>query len=230
MLPQDDDSDALASSRSPGRLLDEIPTERSRRRIYRLASISPDEEFLARLGLDALSQQELKDLLEASGHLESLKEVFDAPFRRKRRLVLPTRFSDGSYPVFYSSLDSATAEAEVGHWFMKTFSGRPQHRRTAYYQRFACSFEGSEKDLRNKRSEWLELVHGDDYTFCNRIGAEAIQLGLDGLVAPSARRATGSNVPVFTRQAVSNPESQGVVTIAFDPRKGEFTAASENPS
>ena len=214
----------------PDALLPKIPTKRNRRRVYRLASIVRDDEFLEVLGLDERSQQELKDLLEASGHVESIEDVFDAPFRRKPRLGMVTRYSDGSYPVFYSSLDLATAEAEVAHWFMKSFRGHPERRRTAYYQRFACSFEGTEKDLRNKRSEWPELVRGDDYTFCNRIGAEAIQLGLDGLVAPSARREAGSNVPVFRRQAVSNPTPHGMVTVAFDPQKGGVTTTREGPS
>ena len=226
MPPQD--IDPGESPQSVGELLGEIPTERNRRWIYRLASMSLDDEFLEGLGLDARSQQELKDLLEASGHVESIEEVFDAPFRRKPRLGMVTRYSDGSYPVFYSSLDLATTEAEVAHWFMKSFHGRPERRRTAYYQRFACSFEGTEKDLRNKRSEWPELVRGDDYTFCNRIGAEAIQPGLDGLIAPSARLEAGSNVPVFKRQAVSNPEPRGVVTVAFDPQRGEVTTASND--
>lgn len=97
MRPQGDDREPLISSQAAGRLIEEIATERSRRRVYRLVSISSDEEFLSGLGLDAPSQQELKDMLEASGRLESLEEVLGAPFRRKRRLGMVTRFSDGSH-------------------------------------------------------------------------------------------------------------------------------------
>ena len=227
MPPQGGDT---GDSQSADALLPDIPTERNRRRVYRLASIVRDDEFFEELGLDARSRQELKDLLEASGGLESLEEVFDAPFRRKRHLGIATRYSDGSFPVFYSSLDSETAEAEVAHWFMKSFRGRPASSRTAYYQRFACSFEGTEKDLRKKRNDWPELVHSDDYTFCNQIGAEAVHLGLDGIVVPSARRESGSNVPVFRRQAVSNPRPRGMVMVAFDPQKGEVTTTRDGPA
>ena len=224
MPPQDDD--VQESRQSDDNLLDEIPTVRNLRRIYRLAILPRDDEFLEDLGLDALGEQELRELLVAAGHETSLEELCDAPFRPKRRLSMATRYSDGSYPVFYSALDPETAEAEVAHWFSKGFGGSPQGQRSAYYQRFTCLFEGGEKDLRNKQREWPELVHDSDYTFCNRIGAEAVRLELDGLVVPSARRKNGSNQPVFRRRAISDPKTQGLVKITFDSQTGEIATAS----
>ena len=224
MPPQDDD--VRESQQSVDNLLDEIPTVRNHRQIYRLANLTRDDEFLAELGLDALGEQELRALLVAAGYETSLEDLCDAPFRLKRRLVRATRYSNGSYPVFYSSLDPATSEAEVAHWFRKVFGGSPQGQRSAYYRRFTCLFEGEEKDLRDKQSEWPELVHDSSYAFCNRIGAEAVRLELDGLVVPSARRENGSNLPVFKRPAISDPKSQGLVKITLDPRTGEVATAS----
>lgn len=220
MPPQDDDV-------SVDNLLDEIPTAHNHRQIYRLASLPRDNEFLADLGLDALGEREMRDLLVASGYGDgtSLEQLCDAPFRPKRRLVR-TRYSNGSYPVFYSALDPATATAEVAHWFRKGFGGRPQNQRSAYYRRFTCLFEGQEKDLRNKQSEWPDLVHDSDYAFCNRIGAEAVRLGLDGLVVPSVRWENGSNLPVFKRSAIRDPESQDLMKITLDPRTNAISTAS----
>ncbi|MYA23398.1 MAG: RES family NAD+ phosphorylase, partial [Gemmatimonadetes bacterium] len=195
-------------------------------RIYRLATLPWNDQFLAELGLDELGEQELRALLVAAGYETSPEELCDTPFRPKRRLKRKTRYSDGSYPVFYSSLEPKTAEVEVEYWFRKGFAGRPKSQRSAYYQRFTCLFEGEEKDLRDKQSEWPDLVHESDYTFCNRIGAEAVRLELDGLVVPSARRERGSNLPVFKRPAIRDPESQDVVKITLDPRTGEITTAS----
>ena len=218
MRPQDDD--APKSRQSVDDLLNEIPTVRRRWRIYRLASLLEYDELLAKQGLDDLGKQELRDLLVAT------EEPWDAPFRPKRHLGRTTRYSDGSYPVFYSALDPATAEAEVAHGFKKGFGGRPQGQRSAYYRCFTCLFEGKEKDLRDKLSEWPELVHDSDYTFCNRIGAEAVRLELDGLVVPSARRENGSNVPVFKRSAIRDPEYQDLVKITLDSRTGEIAIAT----
>jgi len=224
MPPQDDD--VQESRQSDDNLLDEIPTVRNLRRIYRLANLIRDDEFLVELGLDVLGEQELKELLVAAGYETSLEELCDAPFRPKRHLSRATRYSDGSYPVFYSALDPETAEAEVAYWFSKGFGGSPQGQRSAYYQSFTCLFEGGEKDLRGKQGEWPELVHDSDYTFCNRIGAEAVQLELDGLVVPSARRENGSNQPVFSRHAISEPKTQGLVKITFDAQTGEIATAN----
>lgn len=224
MPPQDDN--VRESQQSVDNLLDETPTVRNHRRIYRLATLPWNDQFLAELGLDELGEQELRALLVAAGYETSPEELCDTPFRPKRRLKRKTRYSDGSYPVFYSSLEPKTAEVEVEYWFRKGFAGRPKSQRSAYYQRFTCLFEGEEKDLRDKQSEWPDLVHESDYTFCNRIGAEAVRLELDGLVVPSARRERGSNLPVFKRPAIRDPESQDVVKITLDPRTGEITTAS----
>ena len=226
MPPQDDD--VRESQQSVDNLFDEISTVRNHRRIYRLATLPWNDQFLAELELDASSEQELRALLVAAGYETSPEELCDAPFRPKRRLgrIMATRYSDGSYPVFYSALDPTTATAEVVHWFRKGFGGRPQGQRSAYYQRFTCLFEGEEKDLRDKQSEWPDLVHDSDYTFCNRIGAEAVRLELDGLVVPSVRQENGSNLPVFKRSAIRDPEAQGLVKITLDPQTGDIATAS----
>ena len=79
------------------------------------------------------------------------------------------------------SLDSATAEAEIRYW-LPHYSGRPRRARTLYYQGFSCIFDGTEKDLRPKIVDWPDLVHNNDHSFCNRLGAEAKRLEIDGLV------------------------------------------------
>ena len=71
------------------------------------------------------------------------------------------------------------------------------------------------------RETWPDLTHDSDYRFCNDLGTEAAASGLDGLLTPSARRANGTNLPVFRRRAVSNPVVQAVVAMTLDPSSGE---------
>ena len=66
------------------------------------------------------------------------------------------------------------------------------------------------------------MVHKSNYTFCNQLGAEAKVLEIDGLVTGSARY-KGSNLPVFTRSAVSDPELGGVVAMTYDPSTGNVS-------
>ena len=52
----------------------------------------------------------------------------------------------------------------------------------AYYQRIHFSFEGLEKDLRPKARDWPDLVNDNGYSFCNRLGFEAKEQGIDWLL------------------------------------------------
>ena len=200
-------------------MLEDLPRQTSRRQIFRLTAIPPDSDFLAELGFDKQGTAELRALLEQRSQGANLEELCDAPFRRKHKLRRRTRFSDGSFPVFYSSLDAATAEAEVRHW-LPTIIGQPKHPRTVHYRRFSCAFVGIEKDLRPKIQEWPLLVHDNDYTFCNELGAEANRLEIDALVTPSARH-EGSNLPVFTRKSISDPNVEAFVALTYLPDPGE---------
>lgn len=198
-------------------MLEGIPARHQRRTVYRFARL-PADEFLNSLGVGAQGERELRELLHEAGYMPpSPEELCDAPFRRKPVLRRVTRFSDGSYPVFYAALEPETAEAEVTHWF-RTFAGTPRGSRTAYYERLSCTFDGTVKDLRPKEAEWQGLTD-EDYAFCNRLGAEAMRASLDGLVTPSARRRGGTNLPVFQRQAIADAESQGVTAITYDPER-----------
>ena len=204
-------------------MLDEVSGERSRRIVFRLSRVSAnDDRFLADLNLDAEAHDELFDLLSERIPQDPIGELIDGPFRPGARLRNRTRFSDGSFPVFYSALAAETAEAEVAYWFRKEYAGKPQSDRTAYYQGFRCTFEGLEKDLRSKARDWPDLVHDSDYSFCNRLGAEARERAIDGLVVPSARHEK-ANMPIFARRAVSGPELEGIVAMTYSPDTGEVS-------
>ena len=200
-------------------MLKSIPTEPSHFIVFRLANQISLSEFLEAQNLDGQGAQEIRMLLQSRGMGDTPEELCEAPFRAKpelRKLGHRTRFSDGSFSVFYSSLDIKTAEAEIRHWF-PTIVGRPAQQRTLYYSRFTCEFNGATKDLRSKRNKWPKLLHDSDYRFCNRLGAEAVRLGLDGVLTPSARRKSGTNLPVFTRKSISNPRESALLAITYDP-------------
>ena len=196
-------------------MLDEILSEIRRRVVFRLSRVSSDDErFLADFNLDADGRDELLNLLSGQISQSPIDELLDGPFRARSKLRNKTRFSDGSYPVFYGALEAKTAAAEVAFWFGKEYVGTPKSSRTAYYQGFRCVFDGVEKDLRSSVREWPDLVHDSDYSFCNQLGAEARARGIDGLVVPSARE-EGANMPIFVRGALSDPKLDEVVTVTY---------------
>ena len=208
-------------------MLEEIRSKRNHRVVYRLSRvIADDEQFFSELELDEEGRKDLSALLIQKISLNPIEELIDGPFRPMKKLRTITRFSDGSFPVFYGSLATETAAAEVAYWFRKEFMGKPRSNRTAYYQGFHCTFEGIEKDLRPKAAEWPELTHDKDYSFCNRLGAEAREKNVDGLIVPSARH-KGPNVPIFAREAVKEPALDGVVTITYSPLNDEILIGAE---
>ena len=168
--------------------------------------------------MDSRAEAELREALAAAPGAASAEQLYEAVFRPKRRLRRRTRYSDGSFPVFDGSLNVDTAEAEIRHW-IPLVMGRPTTARTAYYGRLECTFSGREKDLRGQLSEWPDLVRETDYTFCNGLGAEARELGLGGLVVPSARHA-GANLPIFRRAAIAEADLGDAVAVTYDPDSG----------
>lgn len=207
-------------------MLDEIPSERGQRIVFRLSrEPAGDDQFLASLDLDPEASDELLNTLSDGTPRDPILELLDGPFRPRTKLRNATRFSDGSFPVFYSALALETAETEVAYWFRRSYAGKPQSKRTAYYQGFRCAFEGLEKDLRSKVLDWPDLMHDSNYSLCNRLGAEARDRTIDGLVVPSVRH-EGANMPIFTRQAVSDPKLEGMVAITLSPETGEVSVDS----
>lgn len=209
-------------------MLAALPAETGSHRVFRLANSQSAVEPLRQQGLDAEEINGMTTLLQSFGIRESLDALCDAPFRPKQHLrkrASPTRFSDGTFPVFYCSLEAATAEAEIRHWLPRVI-GRPNTRRTIRYHRFACDFNGTVKDLRPKQDDWPKLTHDSNYGFCNGLGKEAVAEELDGLLAPSARRAGGTNLPVFRRRAIGNPGDLSAVAATYDPATGAITLVS----
>ena len=86
-------------------MLDSIPTQLVRQKIFRLAAQASVTEFLESQPLDAQGVQEIRGLLRSRGLEETPEALCDTAFREKPKLRRRTRFSDGSFSVFYSSLD-----------------------------------------------------------------------------------------------------------------------------
>ena len=209
-----------------------IPTANVTKRAFRLANQTAVSSFLQEPGLDRESAKEMRDLLPSYALSDSLEELCDAPFRPKpglRKRGLATRFPNGSFPVFYSSLEAETAKSEVQHWFPKLV-GKPVKPRTAYYLCFACEFEGSTMDLRPRQVDWSDLTDKRDCKFCNSLGGEAVRIRLDALLASSARRIGGTNLPVFARKSICDPQVLVHLAATFDPSTGYVSMSSSQES
>ena len=75
--------------------------------------------------------------------------------------------------------------------------------------------------------KWPDLTHDTDYEFCNQLGSEAVEKGLDGLLVQSVRWEGGTNLPTFERGAVKNPVAEALVAITYNPETGEVSLSRD---
>lgn len=109
------------------------------------------------------------------------------------------RWNPEGVSAIYTSLDRDTALAEAEHQIASQ-PIPPKTRRTIYRVRARLR---SVLDLAN--SELLSrlgitavrLGESESLEACQRVGAAASWLGRDGILVPSARRATGVNLVIF---------------------------------
>ena len=92
-----------------------------------------------------------------------------------------------------------------------------------YFSRFHCTFDGRALDLRPKLTDWPWLVDPKTKNArCQELGREAHEKKIDGLLAPSARRSGGTNVPVFAREMLSQVMIDGNASFRPDPTTGKL--------
>jgi RES domain len=208
-------------------MLDETPRQPAADRVHRLANQHNTVTFLEDQGYDPERKKELLELLRDQRTSQNVDDLLDEPFRRRALSKVRkarTRYSDGSYNIFYSALESHTTREEIIFWYGRIAVGSGNKPRTFYYEHITCLFSGDMKDLRGKVDEWPLLISRDcesAYPFCNRIGAAAISEGLHALYVPSARMPGGTCVPVFRRESLSDARQEGLVALSYQPDIGQ---------
>ncbi|MFQ5449517.1 MAG: RES family NAD+ phosphorylase [Nitrospinaceae bacterium] len=201
-----------------------------KKEIFRFANRKKKLEALKSLGVDPDSVSDVLNFLGPSAAEEDPQNLLDAPFESKPQLEQnfgnSSRFSDGSWPVFYAALEESTALEEVKHHFLQALLGDPSSGRRASFEHFQCNYTGTTKNLCSKQSEWPDLT-SDDYEFCQRLGRQAVNEKLDGFFAPSAKRIKGTTVPVFIRKSLSQPRPLGITVFTLDRNRGDIVKSRE---
>lgn len=199
-------------------MLEDIAATPWRGTVFRLVNQAEYVKALQEMGIDVQGISEVVSLLQERGLKDDPADILDGPFAFKPNLKpYQTRFSDGTVRVFYSSLDSETAEREQAHWYKRLILQGQQRPIKMYFRCVECTFDGDIKDLRPKVGNWPFLIADDGYNECNRLGAEANASGLGGLLSQSARRPEGTTSPVFSRPCLSGVEFREYRAFDFDP-------------
>ena len=209
-------------------MLETIDATTVQETVLRIFSIPSDKLILER-GAESEDLDEIKHLLDRLGNPVSLDKIIDRIFQPKQDELMPfpvTRFSDGTFGVFSSALDVSTCEREVEYHlavkFAENESGTDSY--TRLYQLIECNYFRNAADLRGRESVHSDLVSLDEtgYPFCQKLGVNAKELGIEGFLTPSAREIGGTCVPVFHRPARSKPGLVGEFELNFTGKCLEF--------
>jgi hypothetical protein len=189
-----------------------------RRRRRALAALRQEAADLEETLAFAREQQE--ELAE-----QLIREVFEV--RPEEPTRPPTRFSDGSLPVFYAARDWVTAGAERG-WYVQEDAGGALSFGPVHLHRLECRLVTEGYDLRPMALAWSFLTDPDRnraYPDCQALAAEAAENGAGALFTFSARLSGGVNTPVFRDDALLSPKLLG--RSVFSIREGTLVIDNE---
>ena len=100
---------------------------------------------------------------------------------------LGSRFSNGSYGVFYAAVDKETAVAETKYHSERFLRSTQQDADHLQMRLYKMQVKGSVVDLREASKQAPELVSTDSYAYSQSVGLKLRKEGKNGVLYPSVR-------------------------------------------
>jgi len=130
-----------------------------------------------------------------------------------------SRFSDGSYGVWYGSDSVQTTVYESAyHWYRGLLADAGFERMTVFSERkvYSVACRAALLDLRPAAGAHPDLLHPSDYAFCQSLGARMHREGHPGLLTQSVRRRGGENLAIFNPAVLSHPRHNCHLTYRLE--------------
>lgn len=127
-----------------------------------------------------------------------------------------SRFSDGSFGVFYAAHDLETAIAETKHHREKFMRATAQARMELDMRVYAVDLAGDLHDLRELKARYPLVYHPDNYGPGQQLAKSLRQNGSHGPVYDSVRRAGGECAAGFRARLVSNVRQERHLCYVWD--------------
>ena len=186
--------------------------------------VADEADFEALYALEAMSNERVRDEL---GHIERVPRgerlygpgsgPIMAAFTHVN--VLGSRFSDGSYGVFYAAQERATAVAETRHHqanFLRATNEGPMHLPMRLY---TVAIDAKLNDLRPAGAVNAAVFSSTDYAAARALGAQLHRSGSAGVAYPSVRRPGGQCVGLFSPRGASACHHAAYLLYAWDGQR-----------
>ncbi|TLU73227.1 RES family NAD+ phosphorylase [Lichenicoccus roseus] len=118
----------------------------------------------------------------------------------------PSRFSDGSFGVWYCGDRFEVALAETAYHFEEFMRATGEPAADADFRELTCAISGNVHDLRKSDPE--HTLAPDDWSAGQKLGRRLRDQDLDGVVYPSVRSQTGFAAGMFWPNCVTLPVLQ----------------------
>lgn len=118
-----------------------------------------------------------------------------------------SRFSDGSYGVYYAARELATAVAETTHHMARFYAMTADPPHAEEMRVLVGEVAAGFNDLRGQRG-FADCLDPDDYGPSRALAARLRATGSNGIVYPSVRRAGGQCLGAFRPKAVGLPRQE----------------------
>lgn len=137
------------------------------------------------------------------------------PFKHWRA----SRFSDGSFGVWYGSDSAETSVYETAyHWFsgFLTDAGFEKEKVIGERTLYEVACDAALVDLRPLTAKQSGLIHKTNYSYTHSVGARLHREGHPGLVTASVRHAAGQNFVILNPDVLSNPRHHCQLTYRLE--------------
>lgn len=133
-----------------------------------------------------------------------------------------SRFSDGSFGVWYGCDSAETSVYETAyHWFSQFLTDAGFENETVVGERklYEVACDAALVNLRPLARQYADLMHKTDYSYTQSVGARLHREGHPGLVTASVRHAPGHNYVVFNPAVLSGPRLHCQLSYRLDGQR-----------
>ncbi|HEY8289408.1 MAG TPA: RES family NAD+ phosphorylase [Acetobacteraceae bacterium] len=127
-----------------------------------------------------------------------------------------SRFTDGSFGVFYAAQDLPTAVEETKHHRARFMRATAQPRMELDMRVYAVDLAGALHDIRGLRHVMPAVYDLDDYSAGQALARRLRAEGSAGIAFDSVRRAGGACAAVFRPRYLTNPRQERHLCYVWD--------------
>ena len=193
--------------------------------VYLYDRVADADDFDALYALEALSNERLRDELGQIERVPAAQRLFGpgsgpimAAFTHVN--LAGSRFSDGSYGVFYAAHDRATAIAETRYHHGRFLAATAQPALHLPMRLYHLAVDARLHDLRPLAAAPAAVHDPDDYSAARALAAGLRAGGSAGVAYRSVRRhAGGHNIGLFSPQGASQCLHAAHLLYAWDGQR-----------